>query len=61
LVCFADRAGLSSVAAPFALRTEGELAVSFTDIRLAHTAVRQCQLGVEQNDSVDILGSTGVP
>jgi beta-glucosidase len=47
LVCFADGAGLSSVAAPFALRTEGELAVSFTDIRLAHTAVRQCQLGVE--------------
>jgi beta-glucosidase len=45
LVCFADRApGLSSVAAPFALRTEGELAVSFSDIRLAHSAVRQCHL-----------------
>ena len=48
LVCFAGRAtGLSSVAGPFALRTEGELALSFTDIRLVHAAVRQCHLEVE--------------
>jgi hypothetical protein len=44
----ADRAGgLSSVAAPFALRTDGELAISFSEIRLAHAAVRQCRSGVE--------------
>jgi beta-glucosidase len=48
LVCFADRAsGLSSVAAPFAIRTAGEFTVSFTSIRLAHAAVRQCRLTVE--------------
>jgi len=48
LACFADRAaGLSSVAAPFALRTDGELAISFSEIRLAHAAVRQCRSGVE--------------
>jgi hypothetical protein len=47
LVCFADAAGLSSVAAPFAVRTEGELAIRFSDIRLAHAAVQQCHLGVE--------------
>jgi hypothetical protein len=47
LVCFAHATGLSSVAAPFALRTEGELAVNFTDIRLAHAAVQQCGLGVQ--------------
>jgi beta-glucosidase len=46
LVCFADAAGLASVAGPFALRTEGELAISFSDIRLAHAAVRQCRLDV---------------
>jgi len=48
LACFADRAaGLSSVAAPFALRTEAAFAVSFSDIRLAHAAARQCLLKVE--------------
>jgi len=49
LACFADRAaGLSSVAAPFALRTEAAFAVSFSDIRLTHAAARQCLLRVEQ-------------
>jgi beta-glucosidase len=47
LVCFADAAGMSRVAAPFALRTEGELAISFSEIRLAHAATRQCRLGVQ--------------
>jgi beta-glucosidase len=46
LVCFAHASGLSSVAAPFALRTEGELVISFTDIRLAPGAVQQCRLEV---------------
>jgi beta-glucosidase len=49
LACFADRAtGLSSVAAPFALRTEGVLAISFSEVRLAHAAVRQCHLGLKK-------------
>jgi beta-glucosidase len=47
LVCFARAPGLSIVAAPFALRTEGELAINFTDIRLAHADVQQCRLGVQ--------------
>jgi beta-glucosidase len=48
LACFAERAdALASVAAPFALRTEGKLAVSFTDVRLAHTTLRQCRLGIK--------------
>ena len=48
LACFADRAtGLSSVAAPFALRTEGKLALSFTEVRLVHAAVQQCRLAVQ--------------
>jgi beta-glucosidase len=48
LVCFADRAaGLSSVAAPFALRTEGKLALIFTDVHLVHAAVQQCRLAVQ--------------
>jgi beta-glucosidase len=48
LACFLDRgADLASVAAAFALRTEGELAVSFSDIRLAHAAVRQCPRGTK--------------
>lgn len=47
LACFAGDAGLSSVAAPFALRTGEELSISFSDIRVAHAALRQCRLGVE--------------
>jgi beta-glucosidase len=48
LVCFADRAtGLSSVAAPFALQSEGKLAVSLSDVHLAHVALQQCQLEVK--------------
>jgi len=46
-VCFAHAPGLSSVAGPFALRTEGEFAINFTDIRLEHAAVRQCRLGAK--------------
>jgi beta-glucosidase len=48
LSCFANDAGLSSVAAPFALRSEGELAISFSDIRLVHAATRGCHVLVEQ-------------
>jgi beta-glucosidase len=49
LACFADRAaGLSSVAAPFALSTGGKLALGFTDIRLVHAAVQQCRLVAEE-------------
>jgi beta-glucosidase len=48
LVCFADRAaGLSSVAGPFALHTEGKLALSFSEVRLVHAAVQQCRLAVQ--------------
>jgi beta-glucosidase len=47
LVCFADAPGLASVAAPFALRADGGLAISFSDIRVVHAAVRDCRLGVE--------------
>jgi hypothetical protein len=47
LVCFADHPALSSVAAPFALRTEAGLAIRFGDIRLAHAAVRECRLEIE--------------
>jgi beta-glucosidase len=48
LACFADRAaGLSSVAAPFTLRADGALAISFSEIRLVHAAVRQCRLVVQ--------------
>ena len=47
LACFADRApGLSSVAAPFALRTAGSLVVSFSDVRLVQAAIHQCRFGV---------------
>jgi beta-glucosidase len=43
LACFADRAAnLSSVAAPFALRTDGQLAITFSDIRLARTKTQHC-------------------
>ena len=49
LVCFADRAAaLASVAGPFALRSEGALAISFSEVRLAHAAVRQCRVVVEK-------------
>jgi len=48
LSCFADDAGLSSVAAPFAVRSETELAISFSDIRLAHAAARECHLVVKK-------------
>jgi beta-glucosidase len=48
LVCFASGAAeLSSVAAPFALRSDNQLAVSFTDIRIGHAALRQCRLEIE--------------
>jgi beta-glucosidase len=47
LACFASRgADLSSVAAPFALRTDDELAISFSDVRLARAATRRCNLQV---------------
>jgi beta-glucosidase len=45
LACFAShRAQLSSVAAPFALRTARQLTISFSDIRLVRAAARQCAL-----------------
>jgi beta-glucosidase len=47
LACFADRAAnLSSVAAPFALRTDGQLAITFSDIRLARTKTQHCDPAV---------------
>jgi beta-glucosidase len=47
LACFAGAGGLASVAAPFALQAEGELDISFTDVRLVRAAVQQCHLMVE--------------
>jgi len=47
LACFANDAGLSSVAAPFALHTEDEFRISFSDIRVAHAAVHECRPGVQ--------------
>ena len=46
LVCFADRDGLSSVAAPFAVRTDAKLTLRFADIRVRRAAVRQCRRGM---------------
>ena len=47
LVCFSDRAAeLSTVAAPFARRTERELAITFADVRLVHAGIGQCGPGV---------------
>lgn len=47
LACFADSsADLSSVAAPFALRTEGALKISFGGIRLARGPSHHCDLRI---------------
>jgi hypothetical protein len=46
LTCFRDRAAeLSSVAAPFALQSESELAIVFTEVRLVRAGVTQCRVG----------------
>ena len=47
LTCFAHARGISSVAAPFALRTDGRLTIALADIRLVHAAVRQCRAAAE--------------
>jgi hypothetical protein len=48
LACFADRSELASVAGAFALQAEGALAISFSQVRLAHAAMRECRLGVQK-------------
>jgi beta-glucosidase len=48
LSCFAGDAGLSSVAAPFAVRSDTEVEISFSDIRVAHASARGCHPVVEQ-------------
>jgi len=48
LVCFSDRgAELTSVAAPFAIRSESELGISFATIRLVRAGIGQCGAGVQ--------------
>jgi len=47
LACFAGHSGLSSVAAPFALRAEAGLAIAFSDIRLAHASEPECHLRIQ--------------
>jgi len=48
LVCFSDRgAELTSVAAPFAIRSESELGIRFATIRLVRAGIGQCGAGVQ--------------
>ena len=47
LACFSDEAAeLSSVAAPFAMRSASELGISFADMRLVPAGIGQCGAGV---------------